>query len=236
MAHVVLKWNFFLFLNIFFHNLLSLENKSFFFSVGSQDQFVNFMLEHEINKREKGYFIEIGSSHPVISNNTFYFERYRGFEGWIFQTNYGHLRKNHFFYMSPNTFQIPYKKLLCNCPDEVDFLSVNLGNKNARLLQILPARLKFKVITLTCDLEEIETYYLEKERLFLEKRGYRCVGKKIIDVLNTSIDHWWVHPDYFEVLDLKRLKDLFLHELDHYEAMRKIQQEFQDQSGSDYRF
>jgi len=49
--------------------------------------------------------------------------------------------------------------------------------------------------------------------------------------LNTSIDHWWVHPDYFEVLDLNKLKDLFLHELDHYEAMRKIQQEFQDRGG-----
>jgi len=226
MTHVVFKWSLFLFLNVFFHNLLSSENKSFFFSMGSQDQFVNFMLEHEINKREKGYFIEIGSSHPVIGNNTFYFERYRGFEGWIFQTNYGHLRKNHFFYMSPNTFQIPYKKLLGNCPDEVDFLSVNLGSKNVRLLQILPARLKFKVITLTCDLEEMETYYLEKERVFLQMRGYVCIGKKIRNILNSSADHWWVHPDFFEKIDLDRLLGISLNEINHEKVMGKILQEF----------
>jgi hypothetical protein len=129
--------------------------------------------------------------------------------------------------LAPNTLQIPYRKLLKDCPDHVDYLSVNLGEKNIRLLEILPQRLKFKVITLTCDLENPSPFFLEKERLFLEKRGYRCMGKRIQNVLNTSIDHWWVHPDYFESLDLKRLMSLFLDELDHYEVMKKIHREFQ---------
>lgn len=206
------------------------RQKQFFFSMGSQDQFVDFILARQIDKKGDGFFIDIGPMHPVISNNTFYFEKYQKFRGWIFESNYPFLRKNPVF-LAPNTLQIPYKKMLKDCPDHVDYLSVNLGEKNIRLLQILPLRLKFKVITLTSDLEKTSPFFLEKERLFLEKRGYNCVGKKIINVLNTSIDHWWVHPDYFEVLDLKRLKDLFLHELDHYEAMRKIQQEFQDRGG-----
>ena len=225
-------------LSLFFFLMISnqegqSEKKQFFFSMGSQDQFVDFMLMRQISEKRGGVFIDVSPLGPVISNNTFYFELYHNFKGWIFEANYAHLRKNPMF-LAPNTLQIPFKKILKDCPDHVDYLSLNLGVKNARLLQILPQRLKFKVITLTCDLEDCTPYFLEKERLFLEKRGYTCVGKKIKNVLNTSVDHWWVHPDYFNQLDLKRLTDLSLDELDHFEVMRKIRQEFQDRFGCDH--
>lgn len=105
-------------LSLFFFLMISpkegqAEKKQFFFSMGSQDQFVDFLLMRQTSDKGCGAFIDVAPLGPVISNNTFYFEFYHNFKGWIFEANYAHLRKNPMF-LAPNTLQIPSKSLLKN--------------------------------------------------------------------------------------------------------------------------
>ena len=59
---------------------LPYKNLSFYSQAG-QDKFVFLLLYQFLLKEDRGYYLEIGSSHPVDINNTYLFDTILGWKG-----------------------------------------------------------------------------------------------------------------------------------------------------------
>ena len=94
-----------------------------------QDKFILNVL----NNKKNGYFIEIGSNHPININNTFILEKYYDWKGimieysnkWI--NEYKNVRQNSKHIINDAT-KINYNNLFKenNVPNNLDYLQIDL--------------------------------------------------------------------------------------------------------------
>jgi hypothetical protein len=95
------------------------------YSQASQDLFIEAITKRKTN----GYFLEIGSNHPQIHNNTFLLEKKYNWKGLIveydksFQSLYDEQRSNS-IYVLEDARKINYRKILDdnNFPENIDYL------------------------------------------------------------------------------------------------------------------
>ena len=138
--------------NLYNNYLNSINNKKYInsinlndinkhtYSQASQDVFVTNVLQH----KKDGYFVEIGTNHPILGNNTYLLEKEYNFKGLlveyekVFESGYKEHRPNS-IYIIDDARKFNYKKVLDdnNFPKNIDYLQIDLDADNKSTLDTL---------------------------------------------------------------------------------------------------
>jgi hypothetical protein len=176
----------------------------------NQDKFVLNVLKEKKN----GYFLEIGSNHPIDINNTYLLETKYDWKGIMveYEDKYLPLYKQY----RPNSIHIisdariiDYKKLfeLNNMPLNMDYLQIDLEANNGSTIQTLQKldnelfdTYKFATITFEHDIysTNFDNTRLKSRDIF-KKRGYICVFEDINNKGICPYEDWYVHPDLVDM-------------------------------------
>lgn len=189
--------------------------KDKFYSQADQDKFVLSVL----NYKKDGYFVEIGSNHPIFMNNTFKLESEYNWKGVLidydnkYEDLYKSLRKSN--YIIKDASKIDYKELFIKnkFPKNIDYLQIDLDVDNKSTLNTLLlldntilSDYIFSVITFEHDIY-IGNYYntREKSREILLNRGYILVYPDVIHN-NRVFEDWYLHPSKINIEYINKIK------------------------------
>ena len=180
-----------------------------------QDKFVLNVLKEKKN----GFFVELGSNHPINVNNTYLLEKNYDWKGIMIEYDnsflelYKHYRENsiHVFY---DATQINYKQLFENnkVPLSIDYLQIDLEPTNGSTIITLQKldtevldKYKFATITFEHDIYRTNIYNTRSEsRSIFKKRGYVCVFEDVNDN-DSPYEDWYVHPDLVDMDNVNKL-------------------------------
>jgi len=105
-----------------------------------QDKFVLHVLQHKQN----GYFLEIGSNHPITINNTYLLEKKYNWKGIMVEYDSSFLplykeHRNNSIHVINDATMIDYKTLFYsnNMPLTIDYLQIDLEVNNGSTLKTL---------------------------------------------------------------------------------------------------
>ena len=170
----------------------------YFFSQCQQDLFVKYVLE----KKTNGFFIDIGSSHPMIYNNSFLLESAYNWRGICVDKNSQHdysYRKSNFLNQDAKT--INYQQLFTdnNYPTVIDYLSIDTDEDSLNCFKSLPNTIfKYKVITLEHDYYRFGESLRTEERSILNGLGYHLLCSDVT-YFEHRFEDWWINPEYIDV-------------------------------------
>lgn len=175
-----------------------------------QDMFVLGLLDGKNN----GTYLEIGSSHPFINNNTALLEKF----GWVgigiennssFYQQYINNRKNKV--LNADATSINYSKILkehFNNTNIIDYLQLDIEpckNTFEALLSIPFDKYEFRVITYEHDYYiDMTRSYRNKSRNYLSSLGYILLFNDISTDNNSPFEDWWVKPELINSIILQR--------------------------------
>ena len=193
-----------------------------FYGQANQDKFVVNILKDKMN----GFFLEIGSNHPIQINNTYILEKNYNYKGIMIEYNEEYLplykiyRPNSYHIINDAT-KINYKEVFNNnnVPFNIDYLQIDLEVSNGSTLRTLEKLNeevfdKYKFATITFEHDIYATNFNDtraKSREIFNKNGYICVFKDISNDKNPYED-WYVHPElvdmnYITILQEKNNKN-----------------------------
>ena len=185
-----------------------------FYSDARQDQFVANLLEF---KRD-GFYIDIGASHPIGANNSFFFESlgWKGIcveckmEPWIFM-----FKQRTCNFINTDALILDYEKILSNmnAPRDIDYLSVDIDQLSYDALIRMPFdKYRFKTITIEHDAYIHGDLYKNKQKEFLTKLGYEIICENVFvqqqghDKPNCPFEDWWIYPEFFDKTRTDKIK------------------------------
>jgi len=175
----------------------------------NQDRFVLNVLKEKKN----GYFLEIGSNHPININNSYLLETNYEWKGIMvefcphFLPLYIEHRPNSIHVINDATI-IDYKNLFetNNMPLSFDYLQIDLEVSNESTLNTLKKldtdvldTYKFATVTFEHDIYVGDCYNTRlSSRDIFKRRGYVCVFE---DISNDGCPYedWYVHPDLVDM-------------------------------------
>jgi len=172
-----------------------------------QDKLVDTIL----NKKRKGFFLDIGACYYDHMSNSQFFEIERDWTGVAvelyekYKADWAKFRKNSYFHCEDAT-KVDYQKLLDlnNAPKIIDYLSIDVDPPTTlsleALYKIFETNYSFNVITFECDYGgDVECNFKRKgtrdeSREFLRKKDFILV-KEIYDIgkPHYHVDDLWVH-------------------------------------------
>ena len=171
-----------------------------------QDKFVLNMLKN----KKKGFFLEIGSNHPININNSYILERNYEWNGIMidysneYLNDYKEIRPNSIHIINDAT-KIDYKNLfeINNVPLNLDYLQIDLEANNGSTLNTLKklnseVMDKHKFATITFEHDIYHTNYLDtrlESRKIFEDRGYVRVFSDVNNRGVNPYEDWYIHPD-----------------------------------------
>lgn len=170
-----------------------------------------------VNGKSNGYYIELGSGDPFLSNNTALLESL-GWEGLSFDIDHEKVnkfkneRKN--LVLAKNVINTDFLNIFnqFQVPKEIDYLSLDVdpSENTYKTLTKLPLdQYKFAVITYEHDFWHDETMsYKSKSREYLKSYGYELIINDVGANENQSFEDWWVHPDLVDNKIIKKLKNI----------------------------
>jgi hypothetical protein len=174
-----------------------------------QDKFVLNVLKEKRN----GYFLEIGSNHPVNINNTYILETKYGWKGVMVEYNssylplYNEYRPNSIHIINDAT-QIDYKNVFetNNLPTAMDYLQIDLEANNGSTIGTLEKlntdifdSYKFATVTFEHDIYHTNFGNTRlRSREIFKNRGYVHLFEDISNEGNPFED-WYVHPDLVDM-------------------------------------
>jgi hypothetical protein len=183
-----------------------------------QDKFVCNVLNNKTN----GFFVEVGSAHPIKINNTYVLENTLKWTGLMFEyqrATFEELYKEHrpnSNYIFGDAQQHNYQEIFDKhkAPKNIDFLQLDIAPPQGtlRVLQNLNEGVmdfyKFAVVTFEHDYRGKDANFLvrEESRKILKDRGYYLVFEDITPKEpKWAYEDWYVHPylvdmDYVEKL------------------------------------
>jgi hypothetical protein len=181
-----------------------------------QDKFVISVLK----KKNNGYFIEIGSNHPKLINNTYILEKEFNWTGIMIEYDdkwielYKKERPNSIHIINDAT-KIDYYKLLLdyNVPKNIDYLQIDLEVSNRSTLSTLEIlnrtifnEYKFATITFEHDIYDGDRFNtrLESRNIFLIN-GYILVFPDVKNGDN-AFEDWYIHPDLVDIDYINKIK------------------------------
>lgn len=199
-------------------------------SQAGQDIFTLSVLNNKIN----GYFVEIGSNHPITINNTYILENKYNWKGIMieydssFLQNYKNIRPKSTHVINDAT-KIDYFKLFKenNTPKNIDYLQIDLEVVNGSTINTLKLlneqvfnEYKFAVITFEHDIYRGDFHNTREEsRKIFKDNGYFMVFADV-QYDGNSFEDWYVHPD---LVDMKYIKKINSDEiLDWKEIIMKL--------------
>ena len=188
-----------------------------YFSQACQDKFILSVLKHKKN----GFFLEIGSSHPISINNTYTLEKNYNWKGIMveYESRFEPLYKQH----RPNSIHIindatkvDYKSVFekNNMPTKMDYLQIDLEVNNRSTLTTLEIldkdifdEYKFATITFEHDIYTGNFFNTrETSRQILTKRGYICIFPDVCEHRTEIVfEDWYVHPDLVDMTYINNL-------------------------------
>jgi hypothetical protein len=189
----------------------------------NQDCFVLNILKHKKN----GVFLELGSHHPILNNNTYLLESKYGWNGIMveYTPTYLPLYKEHrsnSIHMIGDARKIDYRDMFekNNMPLCLDYLQVDLEVDNGSTIDTLKKLDKeifdkYKFATITFEHDIYNTNYGNTRivsRDIFKKRGYLCVFEDVNNS-NNPYEDWYVHPD---LVDMDYVNRLIYHNREHY--------------------
>jgi hypothetical protein len=186
-----------------------------YFGQANQDKFVLKVLKEKKN----GYFLEIGSNHPININNSYLLEKQYGWKGIMIEHDsyfldlYKIHRENSIHIINDAT-KVDYKTIFekNNMPLSFDYLQIDLEVSNGSTIKTLQKldndifdTYKFATVTFEHDIyhSNFDNTRLTSRDIF-KKRGYVCVFEDIHNGGNPYED-WYVHPD---LVDMNYVNDL----------------------------
>jgi hypothetical protein len=190
-----------------------------FYGQAEQDKFVLNMT----NFKRDGYFLEIGSNHPISINNTYKLEKEYNWKGIMVEYNpkflasYKEHRPNS-FHIIQNAIVVDYKKALedNHFPTNMDYLQVDLEANNGSTLHtlfnldrnVLP---HYKFATVTFEHDIYYTNYMntrEVSRQIFDKYGYVRMFADIHNIEPQYVyEDWYVHPELVDMEKVHRLME-----------------------------
>lgn len=195
-----------------------------FFGQANQDKFVLNILKEKKN----GYFLEIGSNHPININNSYLLETKYDWKGIMveYDSSYLSLYKEHrpsSIHIINDARNIDYKSVFetNNMPVALDYLQIDLEANNGSTIQTLEKldkdifdTYKFAVVTFEHDI--YHTNYANTRlasRDIFRKHGYICVFEDINNQGVNPYEDWYVHPD---LVDMTYVNTLIENNNKHY--------------------
>ena len=192
-----------------------------------QDKFVLNVLKDKKN----GYFLEIGSNHPITYNNSYLLETKYDWKGIMVEYSsqflplYKEHRHNSIHIINDATC-VDYKNVFekNNMPLSFDYLQIDLEVNNGstiKTLQKLDTEIfdtyKFATVTFEHDIYHTNFANTRSEsRKIFKKRGYICVFEDVNDQSERGIfpyEDWYVHPD---LVDMNYVNNLIEHNKTYY--------------------
>ena len=189
-----------------------------------QDKFVLNVLKNKKN----GYFLEIGSNHPININNSYLLEKNYEWKGIMveYDSNFLSLYKQH----RPNSIhvindatKVDYKNIFeqNNMPLNFDYLQIDLDADNGSTIKTLHKldneifdTYKFATVTFEHDIyhTNFDNTRLESRNIFA-KRGYICVFEDINNGYEYPYEDWYIHPD---LVDMNYVNNLIENNKNYY--------------------
>jgi len=182
-----------------------------------QDKFVLSVLKNKTN----GFFVEIGSNHPININNTYLLENKYNWKGIMveyndsFLSSYKTLRPNSYHIINDAT-KVDYAEFFQtnSVPQSIDYLQIDLEANNGSTLQVLQLfdttifnNYKFATVTFEHDIYHTNfANTREESRKIFDKRGYIRVFADIHNIEPQYVyEDWYVHPDLIDMEYVKHL-------------------------------
>tara|TARA_B100001093_G_scaffold507458_1_gene568045 strand:+ start:1632 stop:2261 length:630 start_codon:yes stop_codon:yes gene_type:complete len=170
-----------------------------------QDKFVLKMLDF----KKDGYFLELGSQHPIKNNNSYLLETDYNWTGIMIEMDkkwnkhYEEHRKKSKHKIC-DALSIDFKDLLKDSPKNIDYLQVDLEPSNMSTINVLTNidkvmdTYRFAVVTFEHDKYRGNfNNTVERSREIFKKNGYKLVFQNIQDDTGYEcpFEDWYVHPD-----------------------------------------
>ena len=203
------------------------------YSQAGQDLFVSSILK----QKNDGYFLEIGSNHPIQHNNTYLLEKKYNWKGLMveydntFEESYKLYRPNSIYSINDARL-VNYKEILDNhnFPQEMDYLQIDLDVNNKSTLDTLVLLNntifdKYKFATITFEHDIYTGNYFDTQnisRKILKDRGYLLVFQNVSVFWEGSynpFEDWYVHPD---LVDMNFINNIITTENMNYEKIVKL--------------
>lgn len=166
------------------------------FSREGQDLFVL----SQLNKKQNGFFVEIGTAMPIENNNTYLFEKYYNWTGILIEldTQYASAIRHHrtSTFLNEDATKIDYRDLFLklNMPKRIDYLSLDIDPPTATLEAL--KRLPLDIYSFSCVTFEHDRYWFgdsvanESRDIFL-KNGYTLFLKDA-PCVHGPFEDWYI--------------------------------------------
>lgn len=190
------------------------------YSQAAQDIFV----QRVTNRKRDGYFLEIGSNHPITHNNSFVLESEYGWKGLMveYDKSYEQLYQLHrpnSIYELNDARAVKYRQIMddASYPPNMDYLQVDLDVDNRSTLdtlQLLDGTVfdKYKFATVTFEHDIYTGNYFDTQAISREifaSRGYILVFPNVSVFWEGSykpFEDWYVHPEMVDVDYINNIK------------------------------
>lgn len=182
-----------------FKDIDSIKNN---YSRHFQDMFVLSILDGKRN----GTFVEIGSGHPELFNNTLLLEKEFGWKGISLDNSE---RMCHIFSRNRSSAVVlgdaantDYKALFKqHCLEQrIDFLRINAEQASLAALKSIPFdKYEFSVLQFQHNAVWWGPDIRDESRKVLSKIGYILMVSDVAVDEKSSYEDWWVHPDYAKI-------------------------------------
>ena len=187
------------------------------------DYFVINILKHKKN----GYFLEIGSSDPIYTNNSYKLETEYDWRGIMVEYDPGFLPKYQqirpkSIHLINDARKINYLEELrkSNFPKNMDFLQIDLEVENRSTLDVLEQfnttvfnEYKFATVIFETDIYRGDWYNTRaRSREIFEANGYIRVFSDVMvtlperDPTDCPFEDWYVHPDLVDMSMINSIK------------------------------
>ena len=183
------------------------------YSQCAQDLFVEAVMRGKKN----GKFLEIGSNHPIVHNNTYLLETKYNWSGLMVEYDKAfkqlyELHRPNSMYILDDARRINYREFLDNnnFPANIDYLQIDLDVDNKSTLDtflLLNDTVfdKYKFATITFEHDIYTGNYFDTQtisRKILSDRGYVLVFPNVSVFWQGSykqFEDWYVHPDLVDM-------------------------------------
>jgi hypothetical protein len=198
-----------------------------YYGQAEQDKFVLSVLKHKQN----GYFVEIGSNHPININNTYLLESKYNWKGVMveYEKNYLPMYQQHrpnSIHVMDDATKVDYKHLFetNNFPTTLDYLQIDLEACNGSTIQTLQKLNNevfdtYKFATVTFEHDIYHTNFADarvQSREIFRQRGYVRVFDDINNQGVNPYEDWYVHPDLVDMDYVNKLIQINQFYYDHH--------------------
>jgi len=226
--------------NFYDHRLIDFKTycKNYIYDVNNyagqacQDGFVVSMT----NQKRNGYFLEIGTNHPIEINNSYILEKKYGWKGLLveydgtWEPTYLEHRTSPYIIQDATT--VDYLSLFrkYEFPKQMDYLQIDLEVSNEstmKALELLDATIfpeyTFSVVTFEHDIYTGDHYNTrERSREIFRKNGYFLLFPNVSNGgIHYQFEDWYIYPSAFPVEFINSLQHPE-ETMEHTEILRRI--------------